>query len=83
MNILSIIGFLSNLFNIGNFFADIWFWILLFLDGLAYTLLAYSFKLFQLMCTLNFNSLYGLISPILTRIKALVMVFVVYKLIQF
>ena len=80
MNILSIIGFLSNLFNIGNFFADIWFWILLFLDGLAYTLLAYSFKLFQLMCTLNFNSLYGLISPILTRIKALVMVFVVYKL---
>ena len=80
MNILSIVGFLSNLFNIGNFFADIWFWILLFLDGLAYTLLAYSFKLFQLMCTLNFNSLYGLISPILTRIKALVMVFVVYKL---
>ena len=84
MNILTIVGFITNLFNIGSAIGD-WFLeilhkMLLFFDAVAYTLLAYTFKLFQLMCTLNFNSLYGLISGVLTRIEALVMVFVVYKL---
>lgn len=84
MNILTIIGFFTGLFSIGGAIID---WVieifnkmLLFFDAIAYTLLAYAFKLFQLMCTLNFNSLYGLISGVLTRIEALVMVFVVYKL---
>ena len=82
MNILSIIGILSSMFNIGavDWISEIFNKALLFFDGIAYTLLAYSFKLFQLMCTLNFNSLQGLISPVLNNIKALVMVFVVYKL---
>ncbi len=83
MNILTIIGFFTDLINIGGFvdwITEIFYKALLFFDGLAYMLLAYSYKLFQLMCTLNFNSLYGLISGILTRIEALVMVFVVYKL---
>ena len=82
MNILSIIGIFSSMFNIGaaDWISEIFNKALLFFDGFAYTMLAYSFKLFQLMCTLNFNSLQGLISPVLTNIKALVMVFVVYKL---
>ncbi len=81
MIILTIVSFFTSLFNIGvNWFMEILYNILLFFDGLAYTLLAYSFKLFQLMCTLNFNSLQGLVSGLLTRIEALVMVFVVYKL---
>ena len=83
MSILTIVGFFANLFNIGGFVdwvVEIFYKALLFFDGLAYLLLAYSFKVFQLMCTLNFNSLYGLISGVLTRIEALIMVFVVYKL---
>ena len=83
MNIVSIISFFAGLFNIGagvSWILEFIYEILLFIDGLAYTLLAYSYKLFQLMCTLNFNSLYGLVSPILSRVEALVMVFVVYKL---
>ncbi len=83
MIILTIVSFFTSLFNIGgigDWFMEIIYKMLLFFDGLAYNLLAYSFKLFQLMCTLNFNSLYGLISGLLTRIEALVMVFVVYKL---
>jgi hypothetical protein len=84
MNILTIVSFFSGLFSIGgavaDWFREILFKMLLFFDGIAYTLLAYAYKLFQLMCTLNFNSLYGMISGILTRIEALIMVFVVYKL---
>ena len=80
MNILSI----ANLFSLGiaanNWIMEAIIKMLLFFDGIAYTLVAYSYKLFQLMCTLNFNSLYGIVSPILTRVEALIMVFVVYKL---
>lgn len=65
---------------IGDWLMEILYKMLLFFDGLGYTLLAYAFKLFQLMCTLNFNSLSGIVAPILTRIEALIMVFVVYKL---
>lgn len=80
MIILTIVGFFTSLFNIGNWFFEILYKMVLWIDGLVYSLLTYAFKLFQLMCTLNFNSLYGLVSGLLTRIEALVMVFVVYKL---
>ena len=81
MSILTIVSFFTGLFNIGaNWFEEVLYTGILFIDGIAYTLLAYAFKLFQLMCQLNFNSLYGLISGVLTRLEALIMVFVVYKL---
>jgi len=51
----------------------------LFLDGVVYNLLAYSYKLFSLMCQLNFNELYGLIKPLIDRAKALIIVIIMYK----
>lgn len=80
MNILSIVNLFSFGIAASNWFMEALIKMLLFFDGVAYTLVAYSFKLFQLMCTLNFNSLYSIVTPILSRIEALVMVFVVYKL---
>ena len=80
MNILSIVNLFSFGIAASNWFMEVLIKMLLFFDGVAYTLVAYSFKLFQLMCTLNFNSLYSIVTPILSRIEALVMVFVVYKL---
>ncbi len=82
MNLLTIVGFFSNLFNlaVSDWFLEVLYKMILFCDAIAYFLLSYSFKLFQLMCTLNFNSLYNMISGVLSRIEALVLVFVVYKL---
>ena len=52
----------------------------LVLDGLIYTLASYSFKIFQLMCSVNFNSIYGIVQPLVDRLQAVVIVFVVYLL---
>lgn len=50
------------------------------LDGLIYSLVSYSFKLFLLMCQLNFNSLQTIIQPLLDRAQAVIIVFIVFKL---
>lgn len=54
--------------------------ILLFIDGIVYSLVAYSYKLFMIMTQLNLNIIYELASPIVDRVKALIMVFVLFKL---
>lgn len=57
------------------------FWtILLAIEGVFFQLVSYVYKLFTLMCQLNFNSLYALISPLIDRIQAVIIVLVVYKL---
>lgn len=56
------------------------FWIVALIDGLIYNLVAYSFKIFQLMCTVNFNSLYGILQPLVDRLQAVLIVFIVYLL---
>lgn len=54
--------------------------LLLSIDAAAYDLVAYSFKIFQIMCTLNYNSIYGLISPIIESLRAVMIVYIVYLL---
>lgn len=56
--------------------------ILLFFDGLLFQLASYSYKLFSLMTTLNFNSLYAIVSPVIDRFQALIIVLVAYKLVM-
>ena len=54
--------------------------IALFFDEIVYSLVAYSYKLFMLMTQLNLNIVYQLASPIVDRVKALIMVFILFKL---
>ena len=54
--------------------------IMLVIDGLVYNLVSYSFNLFMLMCQLDFSSLYGIVSPIVDRLQAVVLVLVVFKI---
>lgn len=54
----------------------------LFFDGLAFQLASYSYKLFSLMTQLNFNSLYAIVSPVIDRFQAIIMVLVAYKLVM-
>ena len=54
----------------------------LFFDGLAFQLASYSYKLFSLMTQLNFNSLYAIVSPVIDRFQALIIVLVAYKLVM-
>lgn len=53
---------------------------LLSIDSVAYRLVAYSFKVFNILCTLNFNSLYGIVSPLIDRIQVVMIVFIVFQL---
>lgn len=53
--------------------------LLLFIDGLIYSLVSYSFNIFLLMCQLNFNSLYAIIAPLVDRLQAVVLVFILYQ----
>lgn len=53
--------------------------IFLTLDGIVYSLVAYSFKIFMLIAQLNYNVLYAWISPLLDRIKAVILVFIMFK----
>lgn len=52
----------------------------LFLDAIVYSLVAYSYKLFLIMSQLNLNIIYQMAAPIVDRVKALIMVFVLFKL---
>lgn len=52
----------------------------LFLDGIVYSLVAYSYRLFLIMSQLNLNIVYQMAAPIVDRVKALIMVFVLFKL---
>lgn len=79
MSLMTLVGFFTSLFNIANWLDNPIAHLCLLIDGIFYDLLAKSYRIFQIICTINFNSLYGIISPLLNRIQALVMVFVVYK----
>ena len=54
--------------------------ILLSIDGMIFNLVSYAFNLFMLMCQLDFSSLFGIVTPIVDRLKAVIMVLVVFKL---
>lgn len=53
--------------------------LLLFMDGLIYDLVAKIYRLFMLVCQLNFNSLEAIIAPLVDRVKAVIMVFIMFK----
>ena len=80
---MTLITFISSLLNLGGIAS----WtqhpimsLFLTIDGLVYTLVSYAFKLFMLMCQINFDSLYGIIANLLDNLQALIMVLVVFKL---
>ncbi|MDD6273047.1 MAG: hypothetical protein PUA90_06070 [bacterium] len=70
-----------------SFFTTLWSWdlgivntILLFFDGIIYDLVAKIYELFTLVSQLNFNYLGAIISPLIDRIEAVIMVFIMFKL---
>ncbi len=52
--------------------------IFLLLDGIVYTLVAYSYKLFELMSRMNFSTITMWLNPVISRIKALILVLVLF-----
>lgn len=75
-------GFILPLINIAGWLRNtalgLLFFITTLIDGAVYQLVAYSFKIFQLMCTVNFNSIYGIAEPLVDRLQSVIIVFVVY-----
>ena len=70
------------LFNLKTWFLELVYEILLFFDGLVFQLASYAYRLFSLMTTLNFNSLYAIVSPVIDRFQAIIIVLVAYKLVM-
>lgn len=52
----------------------------LFIEGIIYQFVTYTYKLFSIMCSLNFNSLSAIVAPLMDRFKALIIVLVLFKL---
>ena len=70
------------LFNLKTWFLELVYEILLFFDGLIFQLASYAYRLFSLMTTLNFISLYAIVSPVIDRFQAIIIVLVAYKLVM-
>ena len=72
--------FLSSFFTtLFSWKVDIFYSALLFIDGVIYDLVAKIYRLFMLVCQLNFNSLEAIIAPLVDRLKAVIMVFIMFK----
>lgn len=54
--------------------------IFLTLDGIAYSLLAYTYKIFMLIAQLNYNVLYAWVSPLVDRVNAIILVIIMFKI---
>lgn len=52
----------------------------LMFDGIIFSLVSYSYNLFVLMAQLNMNSILGIAGALVDRLRALIMVFVVFRL---
>ena len=52
----------------------------LLLDGIVYTVVAYVYKIFILMAQIKFSEIYKILEPLIDRVKALIMVLVMFKL---
>ena len=80
-------GFLLPLINVAGWISDAiqkgFYFILTLIDGAVYSFVAYSFKIFQLMCTINFNSIYGIAKPLVDRLQSVIIVFVVFLIGKF
>lgn len=52
----------------------------LLLDGIVYTVVAYAYKIFLIMSQIRFSALFEIMEPLINRVKALIMVLVMFKL---
>lgn len=52
----------------------------LLLDGIVYTVVAYAYKIFLIMSQIKFSALFEIMEPLINRVKALIMVLVMFKL---
>ena len=50
------------------------------LDGIIYSLVAYSYKLFMIMATLNFTSILIWVEPLINRIEVIIMVLIAFRI---
>ena len=78
---MTIINLLSPLLSTGAvWWVELFGGLFLFLEGIVYEFVTYSYKLFTLITQLNFNSVAALMGPLIDRLKAVIMVLIVYKL---
>lgn len=76
-----------SLYNIGMFILAKASWIMkplytisLFLDGVMYSVVSYVYKIFMLMSQIKFSRIFDMMEPLIDRVKAVIIVLVLYKL---
>lgn len=76
-----------SLYNIGMFILAKASWIMkplytisLFLDGVIYSVVSYVYKIFMLMSQIKFSRIFDMMEPLIDRVKAVIIVLVLYKL---
>lgn len=78
---MTIMNFLSPLLSTGAvWWVELFGGLFLFLEGIVYEFVTYSYKLFTLITQLNFDSVAALMGPLINRLRAVIMVLIVFKL---
>lgn len=54
--------------------------IFLTLDGIVYSLVAYSYRIFEIIAQLNVNTIITWVGPVIDRVKSLILVLIMFKL---
>ena len=54
--------------------------IFLTLDGIVYSMVAYSYRIFEIIAQLNVNTIITWVGPVIDRVKSLILVLIMFKL---
>ncbi|MBR4178925.1 MAG: hypothetical protein IKR57_06230 [Bacilli bacterium] len=78
---MTLISFFTSLINIGTeWYMTAIYAVCLFFEGIVFEGVTLIYNLFLLVCTINLSTVSGLLSSLIERVKALIIVFIVFKL---
>ena len=76
---MALIKTILSLINIGAWIEEPISGTFLLIDGMIYNLVSYAFRIFMTICNINFQSIGTIIQPLIDRLKAVILVFILFK----
>ena len=78
---MTLISFFTSLINIGTeWYMTAIYAVCLFFEGIVFEGVTLIYNLFLIVCSINLSTVSGLLSSVVERLKALIIVFIVFKL---
>lgn len=78
---MTLISFFTSLINIGTeWYMTMLYGVCLFFEGIVFEVVSIMYNLFLIVCGINLSTVSGLLSSLIDRLKAVIIVFIVFKL---